>query len=60
MKLSRLERISDSVFSRLDPSEQSHLVGAATFIVRITGPFTSPLPGGQPDGGREDILPDVG
>jgi hypothetical protein len=60
MKASKLERISDSAFSGLDMVEQSHLIGGvATTMIRLTGPFTSPLPGGPPDVPREDVIPDV-
>jgi len=59
VKPKRLEKLSDVTFSRLDLEAQAHIVGGTTYMGRLTGPFTSPEPGGPADGPKLDIIQDV-
>jgi hypothetical protein len=49
MKQSRLERIGDSTFARLNLEEQACQVGGTTVMYVTTFPVTDPIPHGHHD-----------
>jgi hypothetical protein len=49
MKHSRLERIADSTFTRLNLEEQAYQVGGQTVMYVTTFPITDPIPHGHHD-----------